>query len=137
ARFYREAAVGLVTPLRDGMNLVAKEFVAAQNSTSPGVLVLSRCAGAAEDLPEALIVNPYIPAEVAEGIARALVMPLPERLERHGALLSGIGSHTVADWGRRFLEDLESCPLREPARHVGGARSARNFRGTRTEIYPL
>jgi trehalose 6-phosphate synthase len=108
ARFYREADVGLVTPLRDGMNLVAKEFVASQHPESPGVLLLSRCAGAAEDLPEALIVNPYVPADVAEGISRALAMPLEERLERHRALLARIRSHPVAEWGRRFTWDLEN-----------------------------
>ncbi len=106
ARFYREADVGLVTPLRDGMNLVAKEFVAAQYPESPGVLLLSRFAGAAEDLPEALLVNPHIPAEVGEALARALSMPLEERLERHRALLDRVRRHTVADWGRLFLRDL-------------------------------
>jgi trehalose 6-phosphate synthase len=109
-RFYREAAIGLVTPLRDGMNLVAKEFVAAQHPRSPGVLVLSRCAGAAEDLPEALIVNPYISAEVADGIARALAMPLEERIVRHQALLRRVLAHSVQDWGRTFLEDLDDSP---------------------------
>ena len=107
ARFYREADVGLVTPLRDGMNLVAKEFVAAQSPHSPGVLLLSRCAGATEDLPEAIIVNPYIPEEVAEGIARALSMSLEERLERHRALLARVRTHSVEEWGRRFIGDLE------------------------------
>jgi len=106
ARFYREADVGLVTPLRDGMNLVAKEFVAAQHPEAPGVLVLSRCAGAADELHEAILVNPYIPAEVGEGIDRALAMPLQERCRRHAALLERIQTYTVHDWGRRFLEDL-------------------------------
>jgi trehalose 6-phosphate synthase len=105
--FYREADVGLVTPLRDGMNLVAKEFVAAQHPANPGVLILSRCAGAADDLPEALIVNPYIPAEVAEAIATALSMPLDERIDRWRSLFTRIASHTVHDWGRRFLDDLD------------------------------
>ena len=106
ARLYREAAVGLVTPLRDGMNLVAKEFVASQDPDSPGVLVLSRGAGAAERLREALIVNPFVPADIAEGIERALTMPLEERRERHGALLARVISATAGDWGRRFVGDL-------------------------------
>ncbi len=76
---YRAARVGLVTPLRDGMNLVAKEFVAAQDPDDPGVLVLSRFAGAARELQAALIVNPYDPEGVSIAIDRALAMPLPER----------------------------------------------------------
>ena len=108
ARFYREAAVGLVTPLRDGMNLVAKEFVAAQDPASPGVLVLSRSAGAAEDLPEALLVNPFMARDVAEGVARALAMPLAERLERHRALLTRVERYTAADWGSHFTRDLDA-----------------------------
>ena len=106
ARFYREASVGLVTPLRDGMNLVAKEFVAAQAPESPGVLVLSRCAGAAEDLHDAIIVNPFVPADVADGIERALAMTLEERRSRHQALLRHILASTVTDWGLRFMDDL-------------------------------
>ena len=124
ARFYREADVGLVTPLRDGMNLVAKEFVASQHSHAPGVLLLSRGAGAAEDLPEALIVNPLVPEDVADGIARALSMSMEERLERHRALLDRIRSHTVVEWGLRFTRDLEGAPgearpfLPPPARRM-------------------
>jgi trehalose 6-phosphate synthase len=107
SRFYREADVGLVTPLRDGMNLVAKEFIAAQHPAAPGVLILSRTAGAADELPEAVIVNPYIPAEVAAAIAQALAMPLDERIDRYRALFARIASHTVHDWSRRFLADLD------------------------------
>ena len=107
ARLYGEADVGLVTPLRDGMNLVAKEFVAAQHLDSPGVLVLSRCAGAAQEMLEALIVNPYIAADVAKGIDRALSMSLEERRERHTALLARVLSGTASEWGRRFVDDLE------------------------------
>ena len=107
ARFYRDAAVGLVTPLRDGMNLVAKEFVAAQRPEDPGVLILSRGAGACDDLPEALIVNAVIPADVADGIARALAMPIEERVARHRALLARVRAGSVQVWSGRFLEDLE------------------------------
>jgi trehalose 6-phosphate synthase len=110
ARFYREAAVGLVTPLRDGMNLVAKEFVAAQSPAAPGVLVLSRSAGAADEMEEAVMVNPFIPADVADGVARALAMPLPERLDRHRALLERVCRNTVHVWSRRFLADLARRP---------------------------
>ena len=107
ARFYREADVALVTPIRDGMNLVAKEFVAAQHPESPGVLILSRCAGAAEDLPEALVVNPCTPVDVARGIVRALTMSPEERRHRHRALLARVREHTVTSWGERFIEDLQ------------------------------
>ena len=109
AGFYRESAVGLVTPLRDGMNLIAKEFVAAQDPRSPGVLVLSRFAGAAEELQEAILVNPHLPSDTAEGIAEALAMPLKERLQRHAALLERISRRTASDWSRGFLRDLEAA----------------------------
>jgi trehalose 6-phosphate synthase len=109
AGFYRDTDVGLVTPLRDGMNLVAKEFVAAQEKASPGVLVLSRCAGAAEDLPEALQVNPYHPSDVAAGIERALSMPLDERRDRHAALLERVLSGTAGQWAERFTADLAAA----------------------------
>lgn len=102
AGFYRRARVGLVTPLRDGMNLVAKEYVAAQDSNDPGVLVLSRFAGAADELTEALIVNPFDADEVAEAIHMALTMGLSERKFRHESLLTKV-RHTTA---RRFCEDF-------------------------------
>ena len=83
AGLYRAARVGLVTPLRDGMNLVAKEYVAAQDAEDPGVLVLSRFAGASAELKSALLVNPYDPEAVGAAIRRALDMPLDERKRRH------------------------------------------------------
>jgi trehalose 6-phosphate synthase len=104
----RAARVGLVTPLRDGMNLVAKEFIAAQDSADPGVLVLSRFAGAAEQLKEALLVNPYDTHGTAQAIQRALHMPLAERQERHQKLLARIKEHDVHWWSRSFLRALES-----------------------------
>lgn len=109
--FYNEASVGLVTPLRDGMNLVAKEYVAAQNSNDPGVLVLSQFAGAAEELAEAVVVNPYVPESTAQGMLKAIEMPLEERRQRHGALLERIRSRTIHKWARDFLNDLKqnSC----------------------------
>lgn len=106
AGFYRIASIGLVTPLRDGMNLVAKEFIAAQDPADPGVLVLSRFAGAAEDLTEALIVNPYDADAVADAMHAALLMPAEERVARHAALLAKIRARTAASFCRSFLDHL-------------------------------
>ncbi|MBZ9894638.1 MULTISPECIES: trehalose-6-phosphate synthase [unclassified Mesorhizobium] len=106
AGLLRASQVGLVTPLRDGMNLVAKEYIAAQDQANPGVLVLSRFAGAAEELAESLIVNPYVIDEVADAIASALAMPLDERIARHGALLKRIRRNDAAKWRRSFLATL-------------------------------
>ncbi|MFE8645591.1 alpha,alpha-trehalose-phosphate synthase (UDP-forming) [Sphingomonas sp. NCPPB 2930] len=105
----RAAAVGLVTPLRDGMNLVAKEYVAAQDPADPGVLVLSRFAGAAEQMKDALLVNPYDAHGTAEVIQRALQMPLDERRDRHQKLLQGIREYDVHWWRRTFLAALENA----------------------------
>ncbi len=105
AAFYREADVCLVSPLRDGMNLVAKEYVAAQTG-DPGVLVLSRFAGAAAELRDALIVNPYDIEGTARALARALDMPLEERARRQAALLAPVMEHTAARWAEGFLRDL-------------------------------
>jgi len=106
AALFRGSHVGLVTPLRDGMNIVAKEYVAAQDEQDPGVLVLSRFAGAAEELVEALIVNPYDPDEVAHALQQAIKMPLAERRERHGALLRRVREHDVRYWRESFLASL-------------------------------
>jgi trehalose 6-phosphate synthase len=106
AGFYRAACVGLVTPLRDGMNLVAKEYVAAQNPADPGVLVLSRFAGAARELQSALIVNPFDVGEVADALARALTMSKGERLSRWRAMMDVVEAHTVETWRDAFLADL-------------------------------
>jgi trehalose 6-phosphate synthase len=103
---YAAASVALVTPLRDGMNLVAKEFVAAQDPDDPGVLVLSRFAGAAEQMTQALLVNPYDTQAVAEAIQRALQMSLSERRQRHAELLAGIRQYDVHWWHRHFIENL-------------------------------
>ncbi len=108
AALFRGSRVGLVTPLRDGMNLVAKEYVAAQDEDDPGVLVLSQFAGAADDLQEALLVNPYDTTEVAEALEKALTMPLQERIERHRALLYRVRLHDAERWRRSFIEDLQS-----------------------------
>ncbi len=106
AGFYRAAAVGLVTPLRDGMNLVAKEYIAAQEPLDPGVLILSRFAGAAAHMKEAIIVNPYDPDEVAEAINDALHMPGEERRARWDALYATVNRDSAAAWCQRFLEEL-------------------------------
>ena len=106
AGFYRAAAVGLVTPLRDGMNLVAKEYVAAQNGDDPGVLVLSRFAGAARELPQALIVNPFDVEEVADAIDQALVMPQHERQARWSEMMVALRARTSRRWCDDFLDRL-------------------------------
>jgi trehalose 6-phosphate synthase len=106
ARLYREADVALVTPLRDGMNLVAKEYVAAQDPDAPGVLVLSRFAGAAEQLDAAVLVNPYDLDGTARAIHAALTMPIDERRSRHALLRAVVAESTPADWARRFVEAL-------------------------------
>ena len=105
----RAAAVGLVTPLRDGMNLVAKEYVVAQDPEDPGVLVLSRFAGAAEQLKEALLVNPYDTQGMADAIQHALQMPLAERQDRHRKLMARIREKDVHWWSRSFLDALRTA----------------------------
>jgi trehalose 6-phosphate synthase len=110
---YRSAKVGLVTPLRDGMNLVAKEYVAAQDPEDPGVLILSRFAGAAVECEAALLVNPYDPESVGSAIAQALAMPLPERRGRYNALFQVLKVNDVETWGERFLLALTQ-PLNVP-----------------------
>ena len=104
--FYRDSQIGLVTPLRDGMNLVAKEYVAAQDPDNPGVLVLSRFAGAARELVGALIVNPFDTDEVSEAIRVALHMPLDERTRRWGAMIEQLRRQDVHAWRRQFLGAL-------------------------------
>jgi trehalose 6-phosphate synthase len=108
AGMYRAARIGLVTPLRDGMNLVAKEYVAAQDAKDPGVLILSRFAGAAEQLADALLVNPHSPEELADAIATALAMPLTERIARWRRMLDNIEAEDVIWWRRRFTDALEA-----------------------------
>lgn len=112
AGLFRRARLGLVTPLRDGMNLVAKEYVAAQDPDDPGVLVLSQFAGAAEELEEAaLIVNPLDAAAVADAIRAGLEMPRPERRERHALLYNRINSRDIHWWRERFLVALRSLEM--------------------------
>jgi trehalose 6-phosphate synthase len=106
--YMRAAKVALVTPLRDGMNLVAKEFVAAQDPADPGVLVLSTLAGAARELTTALLVNPYDVTACAEALQSALWMPLPQRRERYEAMMAIIRRNDIHAWIEGFLEALQA-----------------------------
>ena len=111
AGLYRAARVGLVTPLRDGMNLVAKEYVSAQDAEDPGVLILSRFAGAAAECRDALLVNPFDAESVASAIARALEMPLSERRDRYNHIIQTLSLNSSDVWGARFLRSLEQLEL--------------------------
>ena len=107
AALYRMASVGLVTPLRDGMNLVAKEYVAAQDPENPGVLVLSQFAGAAEELADgALFVNPHEPEAMAAAIDTALQMPLADRQMRYRRMFRHLAGNDIDRWAERFLAAL-------------------------------
>src|SRR5205807_10253525 len=126
AGLYRIARIGLVTPWRDGMNLVAKEYVAAQAPDNPGVLVLSQFAGAAHELKSALIVNPYDIEATAAAIARAFSMQLDERKDRWHAMMAVLRANSVHDWASQFLQALaneaEGTEFNNPLRRVGVRR---------------
>src|ERR1700760_4341889 len=113
AGFYRTAQVGVVTPLHDGMNLVAKEYVAAQNSEDPGVLVLSKFAGAANELDTALLVNPHDIDGMARAIGMALSMPLHERRMRYEAMMTKLHKHSIQQWFADFVESLQDTEADE------------------------
>ena len=135
AGLYRTARVGLVTPLRDGINLVAKEYVAAQDPEDPGVLVLSRFAGAAIDLRRALLVNPYDAESVANALAQALAMPLEERRARHQALLAVVSDYDVERWQREFLSALRGeTGISQELQNMPAI--ARTPAGSPTSLYP-
>lgn len=106
AGFYRFARVGLVTPLRDGMNLVAKEYVACQDPDDPGMLILSRFAGAAKECEAALLINPYDSEAVSRAIGRALTMSVEERRERYNAIMQVLSANDIKFWGEKFLSSL-------------------------------
>jgi trehalose 6-phosphate synthase len=106
AGLYRLARIGLVTPLRDGMNLVAHEYVGAQDPEDPGVLVLSRFAGAAEIFHDALLINPFDTDETAEAMRQALSMPLEERKTRWRRLMDAAQAHNVDNWAADYLDAL-------------------------------
>lgn len=111
AGFYRAADIAVVTPLRDGMNLVAKEFVAAQDADDPGVLILSSFAGAADELRQAIIINPFDADDIAESFVAALEMPLAERRERWQAMFDYLVRNDVVAWRTRYLDALtEDAP---------------------------
>jgi trehalose 6-phosphate synthase len=114
AGVHRIARVGLVTPMRDGMNLVAKEFVAAQDPADPGVLVLSCFAGAADELKGAILVNPHDPDEIAEGLNAALVMPASERRARWAGDMAVLRWNSAAAWAEGFLAALAKVGQDEP-----------------------
>jgi trehalose 6-phosphate synthase len=109
AGFYRAAEIGLITPLRDGMNLVAKEYVAAQDPEDPGVLILSRFAGAALQLKDALLVNPYSKEEISDAILQAIQMPKEERIRRWQAMNESVRREDVVWWRRSFVTALEGA----------------------------
>lgn len=119
ARLHRNASACLVTSLADGMNLVAKEFVAAQDPAEPGVLILSKFAGAAEDMRDALMINPYDTGEIARAIATALDMPLEERQWRHAACLDAVRKTDVSLWSANFLSVLDRCVPTLPVTQQG------------------
>ncbi|MFK7957179.1 MAG: alpha,alpha-trehalose-phosphate synthase (UDP-forming) [Lysobacterales bacterium] len=106
--YFRNASIGLVTPIRDGMNLVAKEYLAAQDPNDPGVLVLSTLAGAARELPESILVNPYDRDAVADGIATAINMAVEERRDRHASMLETLRRNDIVAWRSRFVKALRS-----------------------------
>jgi len=110
AGLYRMSRIGLVTPLRDGMNLVAKEFVATQRPEDPGVLILSRFAGATHELDSAILVNPYDTEACGAAIARALQMRVEERRERWSTMMGRLRSNTVQAWCQGFLASLRGAP---------------------------
>ncbi|HUF61139.1 MAG TPA: bifunctional alpha,alpha-trehalose-phosphate synthase (UDP-forming)/trehalose-phosphatase [Verrucomicrobiales bacterium] len=127
AALYARADVCLVTPLIDGMNLVAKEFVACKKDhpgTRPGAIVLSEFAGAAEEMSHALLVNPYDVCGVAETIAEAIAMTSSEKLHRTQAMRARLDRHDARHWAARFLSDLDACSTREPPSLAGDSVEA-------------
>ena len=116
AGLYRSAQVGVVTPLHDGMNLVAKEYVAAQNPADPGVLVLSKFAGAANELDSALLVNPHDIDGMARTIALAISMPLPERRMRYEAMMQKLRAGSIKQWFADFLASLQDGQVDKASR---------------------
>jgi trehalose 6-phosphate synthase len=134
AGLYRMSRIGLVTPLRDGMNLVAKEFVAAQQPDDPGVLILSRFAGAAHELDGAILVNPYDTEACAAAIARALRMPPEERRERWDSMMARLRTNTVEAWCQHFLSSLSGVSNGRPEPHISS--NAENGRYPFSEAAP-
>ncbi|KAA0914495.1 trehalose-6-phosphate synthase [Psychrobacter sp. ANT_WB68] len=103
---FHHSDIGWVNSIKDGMNLVAKEYIAAQNPDNPGVLLLSRYAGAAEQMQAALIIDPHQPKSIIKGLKTALTMPLGERKSRYQVLLQGLQQNNLLAWQQSFLDDL-------------------------------
>jgi trehalose 6-phosphate synthase len=137
AGFYRSAQVGLVTSLHDGMNLVAKEYVAAQDPSDPGVLVLSKFAGAAKQLDAALLVNPHDIDGLARAISNALVMPVDERRERWNAMMKTLEASSLQAWFSDFVTALGSrSPQLQPVPRPAAALLPRHSRhGDRVAVH--
>ena len=134
AGFYRASEIGLVTPLHDGMNLVAKEYVAAQDPDDPGVLILSRFAGAASQLePGALLINPYSKDDISDAITTALEMSREERIRRWEAMIDTVANEDAEWWSRSFVDALKSVPVSEPSRSGAAARPKAVRAGTEPE----
>jgi trehalose-6-phosphate synthase len=137
ARYRAEGFVILLAPLRDGMNLVAKEYVAAQDPDDPGVLILSRFTGAAIDFRRALLVNPYDAESVASALAQALVMPLEERRARHEALHAKVCEYDVNRWQREFLTALRGGREHERFHSYGSNGELTNLETSGARLAPI
>ncbi len=133
AGLFRSSRAALVTPLRDGMNLVAKEYVCAQDADDPGVLILSRFAGAAVECQAALLVNPFDSEAVGAAIAQALTMPLEERQGRHGELFRVLSENDIEFWGERFIGAL-ALPVRDSPPMDDGSASPKRERERRAIV---
>ena len=129
---YRAADCCVVTSLHDGMNLVSKEFVAARDDEQ-GVLILSRFAGAAREMPEALIVNPYHVEEAADALLRAITMHPAEQRERMASLRMTVREFNVYRWAGRMLADAGRTRLRERIE----ARVQRHQENATTDATPV
>jgi trehalose 6-phosphate synthase len=123
AGVYRASRIGLVTPLMDGMNLVAKEYVAAQDPNDPGVLILSRFAGAASQMKEAILVNPHSAEELSDAMLQALVMPLEERKRRWTTMMEDVQRRDVMWWLKEFTAALAACRQHDEPEQIEGLPS--------------
>jgi trehalose 6-phosphate synthase len=130
AGLYRQSRVGMVTPLFDGMNLVAKEYVAAQNEENPGVLILSQFAGAAEELTSALLINPHDIDDGADAIHEALEMDLARRLRYHTASYDHIAKNDIASWTEAYLKRLSGSDAHKAAMGISSQTRMENLRNS-------
>ncbi|MBK5722532.1 bifunctional alpha,alpha-trehalose-phosphate synthase (UDP-forming)/trehalose-phosphatase [Dysgonomonas sp. Marseille-P4677] len=112
---YHIADIALVTPIRDGMNLVAKEYISTKREGESGVLILSEMAGASIELSDAIIVNPTDTKEIEQAIVQALKMPIVEQLEAIASMQEIISTQTVRQWAKDFIEELTSIKLKNDA----------------------